>query len=127
MPPGLNDQSAAANSKTSSIAEAVAVANQISGYSARSAEFERLVRLAIRRNEYGAALSASEIFGITKKDELLDLIHCYASFVGDTSTAKTAFNLATGINAKNSMLIRTVRLASARPGEGSNDAQCKVL
>lgn len=112
----------------SSIARALAAADQIYGTSARNADFQRLALKALRRQEYGAALeAATHIYGTGQKDELLDQVSCYAAYAGSVEVARQAIDKAYGTSTKNRMLARVSDILSTKPGAGPNEAQCKAL
>jgi hypothetical protein len=112
----------------SSITEALAAANQITNVGVRDSELERLALLALKRKEHAAALQAT--FGIRfvyKTEGLLDLIHCYATFLGDPVSAREALRRAYSTDLRNKMLMRSSKYYASKPGEGSNDIDCKPL
>jgi hypothetical protein len=127
--PSLDAQKpTAAQPQPSSIADALAAAKQIYGTTTRDNELERLARLAISRHEFGAAMEATRsIYGTTKRDALLDLTHCYAIHLGDRKSAGEAVEMVYSTTTKTAMLLRASKIAALKPGEGSNDAECKAL
>jgi hypothetical protein len=112
----------------SSIAEALTVAKQIPYTKACDDELDRLARLAIKRREFPAALSAASSIGTdTKKDVALDLVNCYAAYAGDVRTAKEAVDRAAFTSSKSRMLARLSLVSSIKPGEGPNEPDCGTL
>jgi len=67
------------------------------------------------------------IYGTTKRDALLDLTHCYAIHLGDRKSAGEAVEMVYSTTTKTAMLLRASKIAALKPGEGSNDAECKAL
>ena len=123
-----SNQSTPSGTQTSSIGDALAAAKKIYGTTTRNTELERLARLAIARHEYRAAVEApSLIHGSIRKDELLDLAHCYAVYMGDKSSATEAVGLAYSTATKTTMLLRASKVSALKPGEGSNEPECKAL
>ena len=112
----------------SSISDALVFAKKIVGTSTRDTELERLARLALSRREYHAAVEAvATILGTSRRDELLDLTHCYASYLGDVSSANAAVKLVLSTKTKTTMLLRSSKLAALESGEGRNEPECNSL
>ncbi|WP_041957715.1 hypothetical protein [Sulfurospirillum arsenophilum] len=112
--------------KPTSIAVSLSAAKKISNINDRDIELDRLAHIAIKRHEFQAALdTAKSILNIMRKDQLLELINCYAAYYGNFEIANEAANNASSTKSKTNMLLKISRTSSLRSGEGDNSSDCK--
>lgn len=112
--------------KPASISVSVSAAKKISNINDRDIELDRLAHIAIKRHEFQAALDvAKSILNITRKDQLLELINCYAAYYGNFKIANEAADNASSTKSKTNMLLKISRTSSLKPGEGDNSSDCK--
>jgi hypothetical protein len=125
----MKEPASAKSGATNALAEAIDAARQISALSDRDKELARLSKVGIERGDYAAALqAASHISSMASKDRALDLINCYAAYVGgDMGAAKSAIAMARSAAARDIMRKRISDVASTTAGQAPNDAPCPAL
>lgn len=112
----------------SELIEAIAIAKQINALTPRDAELTRLAKLAIKREEFSAAISAAEaIQAQSLKDDALLLASCYAIHLGKADEAKKAASLIGVISKRDSARVTISQVTSIKSGEGPNEPNCGSL